>query len=491
MEKEGEKGMPNEKQHLTFISYSKTNRGFALELAKQLKASGFLVWLDQLDIPTGARWDDEVEKALTECEIFLVILTSQSIVSHNVKDEIGYAIDSNKRILPILLDQVNVPFRLRRFQYVDFTNKSNEEGIEAAKQLLRKLIDTPREPEAVPQPTSAPAQRPEGVRPSVPKSDPNLLAQSRVEAIRKAREKEQQERSKQSAPSTPGLERRPPQPQSLSRPKLLPMIVGATLVAILCLGGGWVVWKYIFPPTPTSPPPVPTTKVPTLVTPPTTIATTETPNEPVPTTPAPPTVTIPSDPVEFIRFYYENINKRNYDLTWSLLSNEFRSEFNSGGKDPYVDFWNTVSKVEIYSAEQTKISDNEAIVIINSSIQARQLNYYLRRNNSQSNWLFYPIPDSFNVSCDKAPKRLSVGITAEVATGNDDLLLRNAPTDGIAIEGMPPGTIVDVVDGPECRYYRTGSVFLWWWKVRSPQGNQGWIVEGYDSKDPIFIMPAP
>jgi len=138
--------MAAEKQRLTFISYSRTNRGFALELAKELKASGFLVWFDQLDIPTGARWDDEIEKALTECEIFMVILTNQSIASNNVKDEIGYAIDSNKRILPILLEPVNVPFRIRRFQYVDFTNKSNNEGIDAAKQLLRKLLDEPTGP---------------------------------------------------------------------------------------------------------------------------------------------------------------------------------------------------------------------------------------------------------------------------------------------------------------------------------------------------------
>lgn len=156
-----------------------------------------------------------------------------------------------------------------------------------------------------------------------------------------------------------------------------------------------------------------------------------------------------------------------------------------------MNFWNTVSNIEIYSAEQTNISDNEAVVIITSSIQARQLNYYLRRSNSQSNWMFYPVPASLNVSCDKAPKRLSVGIIAEVATASDDLLLRNAPTDGVALEGMPPGSLVEVVDGPECKYYRASSVFLWWWKIRSPQGNQGWIVEGYDSTDPIFIQPAP
>jgi hypothetical protein len=434
----------------------------------------------------------------------MVILTPKSIASANVKDEIGYAIDTNKRILPILLEHANIPFRLRRFQYVDFTDKSNNEGIDAAKQLLRELMDEPTQPIQESTPSSIPGPQNEVDRSEELQADANRLARQRAESIRKAREREQLERTSQAIPQTPPPVIRPtqqqapqpertpsqPQPQQQTNPKLFPIIAGITMVALLCLGGGWVVWRYIISPTETVLPPIPTTAVPITVTP------SFTPfvdpiTEVVPTTPAPPSVTIPSDPADFIRFYYENINDRNYDLTWSLLSEEFKSVFNPGGKNPYMDFWNTVSRVDIYSVEQTKIADNSAVVIISSNIQARQLNYYLRRNNSQSNWMFYPMPDSFNVSCDKAPQRLGVGITAEVVTASDDLLLRNAPTDGITIEGMPPGSRVVVVDGPECKYYRAGSVFLWWWKVQSPQGNQGWIVEGYDSTDPVFIQPVP
>jgi formylglycine-generating enzyme required for sulfatase activity len=133
--------MPNINQRRTFISYSRINKDFALRLSKELRASGFNIWVDLLDIPTGSRWDDEVEKALESCEIFMVILTPASITSENVKDEIGYAIDSGKRILPVLLENAKVPLRLRRFQYIDFTSKSYKEGVEGAKQLLRNLIE--------------------------------------------------------------------------------------------------------------------------------------------------------------------------------------------------------------------------------------------------------------------------------------------------------------------------------------------------------------
>jgi hypothetical protein len=130
----------------TRTSYSRVNKDFALRLAKELKLEGFNVWLDQLDIPAGSRWDREVEKALKECEIFMIILTPASINSENVLDEIGYTIDKGKRILPVLLENCDVPLRLRRFQYVDFTTKSFEDGVESAKELLKAFIDETSKP---------------------------------------------------------------------------------------------------------------------------------------------------------------------------------------------------------------------------------------------------------------------------------------------------------------------------------------------------------
>ena len=121
--------MVPENQRRTFLSYSRNDKDFALQLTNELKAAGFPLWIDQLDIPTDARQDDELEIALIECSIFMVILTPDSTASENVKDEIGFAIDNGKRTLPILLENAIVPLRLRRFQYVDFTTKSYEDNV--------------------------------------------------------------------------------------------------------------------------------------------------------------------------------------------------------------------------------------------------------------------------------------------------------------------------------------------------------------------------
>ena len=105
----------------TFISYSRADGEFALKIATDLRAAGVNVWLDQLDIPPGARWDRAVEDALETSGRILVILSPHSAGSENVQDEIGLAFDKNKPIIPILSVPCEVPMRLRRLQHIDFT----------------------------------------------------------------------------------------------------------------------------------------------------------------------------------------------------------------------------------------------------------------------------------------------------------------------------------------------------------------------------------
>jgi hypothetical protein len=104
-----------------FLSYSRDDSEFAQNLAVKLREAGATLWIDQLDIAAGARWDIEVGKALETSECLLVILSQTSVESNNVLDEVSYALDSNRRVVPIVIDDCNIPFRLRRLQYVDFS----------------------------------------------------------------------------------------------------------------------------------------------------------------------------------------------------------------------------------------------------------------------------------------------------------------------------------------------------------------------------------
>lgn len=103
-----------------FFSYARADSEFALKLAKDLKASGAAVWLDQLDIHPGQRWDKAVEEALANCSRMLIILSPSSVDSTNVMDEVSYALEEQRVVIPVLHQECRIPFRLRRVQYIDF-----------------------------------------------------------------------------------------------------------------------------------------------------------------------------------------------------------------------------------------------------------------------------------------------------------------------------------------------------------------------------------
>jgi len=73
-----------------FISYSRQDNEFALKLAKDLRSAGVDLWLDQLDIASGERWDDITEKALERSDILIVILSPAATDSANVMAGIAY-----------------------------------------------------------------------------------------------------------------------------------------------------------------------------------------------------------------------------------------------------------------------------------------------------------------------------------------------------------------------------------------------------------------
>lgn len=104
----------------TFVSYCRADGEFVLKLVEDLKAAGANVWLDQLDIPPGMLWDDAVEKALFQCPSMLVILSTVSVSSGNVRDEVSFALGRQKRIIPVLYQDCDIPFRLARLQHIDF-----------------------------------------------------------------------------------------------------------------------------------------------------------------------------------------------------------------------------------------------------------------------------------------------------------------------------------------------------------------------------------
>jgi peptidyl-prolyl cis-trans isomerase A (cyclophilin A) len=118
-----------------FFSYSRIDSEFALRLGEDLRAAGLNVWVDQLDIEAGAEWDIAIENALTRCHQMLVILSPSSVASRMVRNEVLFAFEENKVVIPILHKPCDVPLNLRRIQHIDFKTDYDR----ALQSLIKRL----------------------------------------------------------------------------------------------------------------------------------------------------------------------------------------------------------------------------------------------------------------------------------------------------------------------------------------------------------------
>ncbi|MCB9251382.1 MAG: TIR domain-containing protein [Flavobacteriales bacterium] len=121
-----------------FFSYSRKDSDFVRKLGNDLRKKGAQFWLDILDILPGSLWDEEIEMALKNCSSTIIVLSSHSVTSKNVMDEVSFALSENKTVIPVLIEDCNIPFRLRRMQYIDFT-KGYQQGMEKLMDVLQNL----------------------------------------------------------------------------------------------------------------------------------------------------------------------------------------------------------------------------------------------------------------------------------------------------------------------------------------------------------------
>ncbi len=102
-----------------FISNSGADADFAAELFDRLQGEGLEVWSATSLVP-GDRWQQRIEDALKEAGVIFVVLSGTSAQSEWVLSEVATARVLGKRIIPLLIEDANVPSSLADIQWVDF-----------------------------------------------------------------------------------------------------------------------------------------------------------------------------------------------------------------------------------------------------------------------------------------------------------------------------------------------------------------------------------
>jgi hypothetical protein len=119
-------------RHKIFISYSFSDSDFVQKLSRNLEAHGWKTWIAQRDIHGGESWVDAIGRGLSECKVFMVILSPESVQSQWVRIETNSAIElavKNKlKFIPITICNCDVPILWRGFQSVSFL-ETYEKGL--------------------------------------------------------------------------------------------------------------------------------------------------------------------------------------------------------------------------------------------------------------------------------------------------------------------------------------------------------------------------
>ena len=103
-----------------FISYARVDKPFCQQVAEILDIHQ--VWYDQR-LYAGQHWWDEILRRLDWCDIFIYLLSPDAVESPYCQREFEIAIQSNKAILPVLIDEdTSLPASLTDIQYADMCN---------------------------------------------------------------------------------------------------------------------------------------------------------------------------------------------------------------------------------------------------------------------------------------------------------------------------------------------------------------------------------
>ncbi len=89
-----------------FVSYSVPDRDCAFELVARLEARGMSVWIAPRDISPAAEWAEEIIDAIASARLMLLVFSSHSNSSPQVRREVERAVHKQVPVLPFRIEDV-------------------------------------------------------------------------------------------------------------------------------------------------------------------------------------------------------------------------------------------------------------------------------------------------------------------------------------------------------------------------------------------------
>ena len=89
-----------------FVSYSVPDRDCAFEVVNRLEAHGLSVWIAPRDISPAAEWAEEIIDAISAARLMVLVFSSHSNASPQVRREVERAVHKQVPVLPFRLEDI-------------------------------------------------------------------------------------------------------------------------------------------------------------------------------------------------------------------------------------------------------------------------------------------------------------------------------------------------------------------------------------------------
>jgi hypothetical protein len=95
-----------------FVCYAHDERDLVVSQIEWLRSQGFNVWFDEA-IEAGHRWSEDLARAVEGCAVFLYFLSPRSSTSRYCLDEVHFALECSRPIVPVEIAPVTLTPGLR------------------------------------------------------------------------------------------------------------------------------------------------------------------------------------------------------------------------------------------------------------------------------------------------------------------------------------------------------------------------------------------
>jgi|GEM_PF-1177914 len=124
-----------------FICYDHYDKAKSQKVTTILSRYAITTWRHDRDIQKGKIYAQVINEGIESANSILFFLSPHSIESSDCRDELSYALQHNKKIIPLLITTTSLdslPPELSTLQYIDFTKQNNDQAIADILRILQQ-----------------------------------------------------------------------------------------------------------------------------------------------------------------------------------------------------------------------------------------------------------------------------------------------------------------------------------------------------------------